>query len=89
MSVRAKSAYPYNLGNGADNSNATGIYSNISGSSIGYGGAGYSTTNSATFNAAFGGAPSTTPYTPRANSGGGGYVSGPGPGAAGTVQILI
>lgn len=88
LSVRPVAGSTINTGNGNRNSNATGLLTDISGSSVGYGGAGYSSANSATYNSIYGGAQQTTTLA-RANSGGGGNEVGSGNGAAGIVQILV
>ena len=88
LSVRPNAAATYNTGNANRNTNATGLLTDISGSSVGYGGAGWSSTNSATYDSIYGGAQQTTTLA-RANSGGGGNEVGSGNGAAGIVQLLV
>lgn len=79
--------YDYNKGDGGRSADYAGVYSDISGSSVGYGGAGYKSGHSG-YDAAFGGEPSGG--LPRANSGGGGSPDGTvGSGAAGIVQLLV
>ena len=88
LSVRPDAGTTNNTGNANKNTNATGLLTDISNSSVGYGGAGYSTTNAATYDSAYGGAQQTTTLA-RANSGGGGNEVGAGTGAAGIVQLLV
>ena len=88
LSVRPNAATTNDTGNANKNTNATGLFTDISNSSVGYGGAGYSTTNAATYNSTYGGAQQTTTLA-RANSGGGGNEVGAGTGAAGIVMILV
>jgi hypothetical protein len=76
-----------NVGNGAENNTAAGILSDIDGTDEGFGGSGWSTTNTGTYDAQYGGA--TAAAVPRANSGGGGNEIGSGNGAAGCVKILL
>lgn len=75
------------VGNGGENTTAVGILSDIDGTPEGFGGAGWSTTNTATYDAQYGGA--TAAAVPRANSGGGGNEIGSGNGAAGCVKVLV
>jgi hypothetical protein len=78
-----------NLGNGGRSPDATGRYSDISGSSVGYAGAGYNSTNPGTYDVAYGGCPNSATVA-RANSGGGGSQAGStGLGAAGRVELLV
>jgi len=88
LGVRPVAGTTSDTGNGNRNTNATGLLTDISGSSVGYGGAGYSTTNAATYSSTFGGAQQTTTLA-RANSGGGGNEVGDGTGAAGILQLLV
>jgi hypothetical protein len=88
LSVRPNAATTNDTGNANKNTNATGLLTDISDSSVGYGGAGYSTTNSATYDSTYGGAQQTLTLA-RANSGGGGNEVGAGTGAAGIVQLLV
>lgn len=78
-----------NVGNANNSANSIGVLTDISGSSVGYGGAGWSSTNTANYDSTYGGAlQATTPA--RANSGGGGNEVGPsGDGAAGCVIVLV
>lgn len=88
MSFRPGAGATLNQGNAGANTNAVGINSGISGSTVGYGGAGYGSANAASYDSAFGGAPANGEA--RANSGGGGAGgSGSGNGAAGVVRILV
>lgn len=86
MSIRAKAPSTQNTGNADLNTTAVGIASDITGERVGFGGAGWSTTNAATFDALFGGAQAGA--LARANSGGGGNEVGSGAGAAGVVMLL-
>jgi hypothetical protein len=88
LGVRPVAGTTSDTGNGNRNTDATGLLTDISGSSVGYGGAGYSTTNAATYSSTFGGAQQTTTLA-RANSGGGGNEVGAGTGAAGILQLLV
>ena len=88
LSVRPNAATTNDTGNANRNTNATGLLTDISNASVGYGGAGYSSTNSATYDSTYGGAQQTTTLA-RANSGGGGNEVGAGTGAAGILQILV
>lgn len=79
----------YNLGNASRSPDATGRYSDISGTAVGYSGAGYNSTNPGTYDSAYGGCPNSA-TVPRANSGGGGSFAGSdGAGAAGRVELLV
>lgn len=86
LSVRAKGMTAFLLGDGGDATDATGIYTDISGSSVGYGGAGWD--DAVNYSAAFGGCPAPGAGDVRANSGGGGGQGGTGNGAAGIVMLL-
>jgi hypothetical protein len=78
--------YPFDKGDGGRSANLAGVYSDISGSSVGYGGAGQRTGPTG-YDSAFGGEPGSG--LPRANSGGGGSPTGTaGSGAAGIVKLL-
>jgi hypothetical protein len=78
-----------NYGNDGRSTDATGRYCDISGSSVGFAGAGYNTFNPGTYDAAYGGCPNSA-TVPRANSGGGGSFAGSvGAGAAGRVELLV
>ena len=79
--------YDYNKGDGGRSADYAGVYSDISGTSVGYGGAGYKSGHTGS-TAAFGGEPSGG--LARANSGGGGSPVGTvGSGAAGIVKLLV
>jgi hypothetical protein len=79
----------YNLGNDGRSTDATGRQSDISGTAVGYSGAGYNNVNPGTFDAAYGGCPNSATVA-RANSGGGGSFAGStGVGAAGRVELLV
>ena len=77
----------WNVGLAGYSTNSTGLLTDISGASVGYGGAGWSTVNTADYDSAYGGAMQSVTLA-RANSGGGGNEVGTGHGAAGIVQIL-
>lgn len=83
-----KAANPSDKGDGGRSADLAGVYTDISGSSVGYGGGGQRTGPTG-YNSAFGGEPSGG--LPRANSGGGGSPVGAatGAGAAGIVQLLV
>lgn len=77
-----------NTGNKGYSANSLGLLTDISGSSVGYGGAGWSTTNTANYDSAYGGAQQVSTLA-RANSGGGGNEVGAGTGAGGIVIVLV
>jgi hypothetical protein len=77
-----------NTGNNNYSANSVGVLTDISGSSVGYGGAGESDTNAGNYSATYGGADAGVALA-RANSGGGGNEYGAGTGAAGKVIVLV
>jgi len=88
VTLKALGATTNDTGNGNFQSNSLGVLTDISGSSVGYGGAGWSNANTANYSNVYGGAEQTTNLA-RANSGGGGNEVGTGNAAAGTLMILI
>lgn len=88
ITLAAEGGSTANTGNKGYSADSTGVLTDISGSSVGYGGAGWSTTNTANYSNVYGGAEQVTNLA-RANSGGGGNEVGAGTGAGGRVLVLV
>lgn len=88
ITLAAEGGTTANTGNKGYSANSVGVLTDISGSSVGYGGAGESDTNTANYSATYGGADAGVALA-RANSGGGGNEFGAGTGAGGRVLVLV